>query len=463
MSLLNLFFKTQEEKKILENTVNLKYKTARKKIEDFIKLVKPITVKRRNVFDNLFGFVLDGDQWTNSEVKDLDGDMDLSFNFSEDYIDRYMARLFPRNPLTGVMEVGVKVYEKNSELKEKYEGIILDVYKAQSLVPVLLEQGVNYLCGGAGILYYPQDPITKKMKLISLNPRDCYLGWSGNKIVQFAYREYVGDNKYNIYYWDLNEFLSWDGLTNEITRFKNKFDFIPVSWVANNPKPHKHEGRSKILSLFNLDRAYNFAATDFAVRVKDNTKPHLAVFSDTVALGDVDRGRKKKTKLSQDDDMKYLELPESQEILNYLTMLENRIKSKAGIIDSSGSIQSGVSGVSLSYQYSDMMDLIGFMRVSWDSAFRALNNTILAYSFGEKDYKTDPLYHPPLSIDNTERIKEYEIMLNNKLISHRDAIDELRGVENPDLKLDEILKEDEKINPAWKQNNNNNNKNNFNN
>jgi len=452
-NLLNLFFKTQEEQKTNENTLNIIYKSAKKKIDDFIKLAKPATTKRRQTFDNLFSFALDGEQWTNSEDKDLDGDQPLTFNFSENYLDRYMARLFPRNPHTGVLEIGVKVYEDDKEKQNKLEKVILDFYKEQNLVSVILEQGINFLCGGVAVFYYPPDPITKKAQLISLDPKDCYLGWKGSKLVQFAYREYIGDNKYNIFYWDLAEFLFRDGKTEKIDRIKNPYNFIPVSWMPNNPKPHKHEGRSKLESLYNLDRAYNFAATDFARRIKDNTDPHMVMMSDSVALQDIDRGRKKKTKLAKGDDMKYIEVKEGAEIINYLNLLEGKLKSKAGIIDSSGALKTHVSGVSLSFQYSDMMDLIGFMRIVWDGGFRDINKAVLSYAFNEEEYKTDPLYHPFINIDNKQRVEEYEIMLNNKIISHRDAIDELRGVESPDDKLKEIIAEDKIMEPLEPKNN----------
>ncbi|MCK5062103.1 phage portal protein [Candidatus Parcubacteria bacterium] len=450
MKLLNLFFKQQEEQRVNENTLHLSHTTAKKKIDDFIKLTKPLTSKRRATFDNLMSFALDGEQWTNSEDKDLDGDMALTFNFSENYLDRYMARLFPRNPHTGVLEIGVKVFEPNQTVNEKYSKEVLDFYKEQNLFSVILEQGINYLCGGSAIFYYPADSITNKPLLISLNPKDCYLGWKGKDLVQFAYREYIGDNKYNIYYWDLAEYIFKDGKTEQSTKKANKYNFIPVSWIPNNPKPHSHEGRSKLLSLYNLDRAYNFAATDYARRIKDNTEPHLAIFSNDVSIADVDRGRKKKTKLAKDDDMKYLELKEGKDIKEYLDLLEQKIKSKAGIVDSSGAISAQVSGVSLSFQYSDMMDLIGFMRIAWDNAFRQINNAVLCYAFAEKGYKTDPLYHPFISIDNKQRVEEYVMMIENKIISHRDAIDELRGVESPDEKLKDIIAEDKEMNPEPK-------------
>lgn len=444
MSLFNLFFRTTDEQRRNENTLDKQYKSAKKKINDFIDLTKSITANRKILFNDLMSFVLDGEQWTNAEIKDLDGDMDLVFNFSENYLERYMARLFPRNPHTGVLEIGVKVYS-SEQSKEKQERAILDFYKESGLVSVLLEQGINYLCAGAGIFYYPEDPITKKAKLISLDPKDCYLGWSGSELVQFAYQDYVGDNKFDIYYWDLAMFLHYDAKKNQYFQQKNEFDFIPVSWIPNNPKPHKHEGRPKTVALYNLDRAYNFASTDFSRRIADNTDPPLAIFSDSVDIKNVERGRRKKTRLGKDDDAKYLELKEGKEILSYLEMIESKIKTKAGIVDSSGAIRAQLSGVSLSFQYSDMMDLVGFMRIAWDTAFRKMNNAILSYQFGEKEYKTDPVYHPFLSLDNKQRIEEYVLMLKNKIISVRDAIDEIRGVENPEEKLKEIIEEAKKL------------------
>lgn len=451
MKLLNLLFKAKEEERHNENTLHLTYKSAKKKIDDFIKMAKPCATKRRQLFDNLFNFALDGEQWTNEEVKDLDGDMDLTFNYSENYLDRYMARLFPRNPHTGVLEIGVKIYEDNKDKQEKEEKTILDFYRKQNLIKVVLEQGINFLCGGAAIFYYPPDPITKKAQLISLNPKDCYFGWKGQQLVQFAYREYIGNNKYNIFYWDLAEFLYKDGKTEAIAKQDNKYNFIPVSWITNNPKPHSHEGRSKLISIYNLDRAYNFAATDYSRRIKDNTEPHMAIYSDQVALRDIDRGRKKKTKLGKDDKVEYLELKEGAEIVNYLNLIEQKIKSKAGIIDSGGALKTHLSGVSLAFQYSDMMDLIGFMRIAWDSAFREMNKAVLSYAFDEKEYKSDPVYHPFINIDNKQRVEEYAIMIENKIISRHDAIDELRGVESPAKKIEEILAEQKVFEPFEKK------------
>lgn len=441
---ISLFFQTAEDKRSNENTLLESFKSAQKKIDAFIELTKPITVKRRQTFNSLMSFVLDNEQWSQAEINDLDGDMDLTFNFSEDYFDRYLARLFPRNPHTGVLEIGVTVDSSQPD-HDKLEKIVLDFYKDNEIISVILDQATNYLVAGAGILYYPRDPKTNKVVLINLDPKDCYLGWRGSELVQFAYREFVGDNKYDIFYWDLFEFLHFDARANKYFQEKNEFNFIPASWIPNKPKPHKHEGRPKTLALYNLDRAYNFSATDYAHRVADNTEPPIVLKSDSVDTKSIERGRKKMTKIGQGDSMEYLELKEGKEILSFLDLLENRIKAKSGVVDSAGAVKSGISGVSLSFQYSDMMDLIGFMRVAWDIAFRRMNKAVLSYQFGEKEYKTNPVYHPFINLDNKQRVEEYSIMINDKVISRRDAIDELRGVENPDQKFEEILAEDKKI------------------
>jgi hypothetical protein len=155
----------------------------------------------------------------------------------------------------------------------------------------------------------------------------------------------------------------------------------------------------------------------------------------------IERGRKKKTRLGKGDDMKYLELGEGSEIINWLNLIEKRITNKNGIVHSSGALKTNTSGKSLSIQFSDMMDLIGFMRIAWDKAFREMNTAILSYKFKTDKYNTDPVYQPFLAQDNSDRIEQYAKMIENNLISHRDAIDELRGVENAEEKLNEILAE----------------------
>lgn len=432
-------------------------------IDEFIKAVKPVTEKRAQIFKSLMAFVLDGNQWDKSEIADRGGDPALTFNFSEDFVERFLARLFPRNSKTGVMEVGAKVYESDEGLKNKYNAAIMDCYSASAIASILLEQGINNLVGGSGCFYYPQDPITKKANIISLDPASVYLGWTGNQLTQLAFDEYLGVSaadagnlsaagnlgKKRTTYWDLENFCVIEN--DAITKTgKNNNHFIPFSWIPFFPKPRTHEGRSKILSLYDLDREFNSAASDYSKRNGHNTDPERVIFSDSVGSKDADkfaRGKKQTHFLGKDDDMKNMELQQGQEILDYLKMLDDKMKQKTGIVGSAGAVKSAVSGMSLAYQYSDMMDLIGFMRIFWDEAFRQMNKAILTYQFGAKEYRTDPLYQPFIMYDSKQRVDEYAVMLDKKIISRRDAIDELRGVENPDEKIAEILKEDQSFNP----------------
>lgn len=440
--MFNFFLKAKQDNEN-ENSLSVSVSNSKECVNNFLKFAQSTTDKRIATFNTLMRFALESEQWTNSELNLMDDeDSDaLIFNFSQEYIERYLARLFPRNPHTGVMEVGVKVRDDDSKKSQKFESEILDIYSEYGLSDILIEQSTDYLCGGAGVLYYPQDPITKRATILSIDPTKCYLGWKGGRLVQFAYKEYQGNSNYKTYYHDLSKHIIIDEALNKVTTEKNKFNFVPAYWIPNNPLPHTHEGISKINLISQLDRVYNRTASNFSKRIEENTDPHLLILSEQADVKKIERGRKKKTRLGANDDMKYLELKEGVEIIDWLSLIEKRITNKTGIVHSAGQLQSNTSGKSLSFQFSDMMDLIGFMRISWDKAFREMNNAILSYKFVETKYNTDPVYQPFLVQDNADRIDQYGNMLNNDLISHRDAIDELRGVENADEKLSEILEE----------------------
>ena len=420
-----------------------KHTTIKTYIDDFIKSQKDITNRRASDFADLFKFVLDGAQWTASELKERDADKlpSLTFNFSEDFVERFMAKLFPRSAATGVLEVGAKVFDDE---KGKYTREISQCYRDNYLPAIILEQGTNFLVGGAACFFYPQNHITKETEIISLDPTTVSLGWKGHRLVQMAYVETPDISKpreKEIHYCDLKRFVHIDKNGKEEI-WKNKFDFIPFSWIPCYPKPHTHEGRSKVWSLYDLDREINFRASDYSKRILENTDPHLILYSEEAKKEDFKKGRSKISKLGKDDDARFLELKESPEVLEYIKELNARLRKKTGLVDASGTIKNAVSGLSLQYQYSDQMDLIGFMRIFWDKAFRELNNAILFYEFGEGDYNTDPIYNPAVQYDTKQKVEEYDVMLRNKIISRHDAIDELRTVENADEKIKEILAED---------------------
>jgi len=450
--MFNFFLKNKQDQE-RQNSLDQVGNNAKSKVENFIKFAEPMKDRRSSDFNTLMRFALESDQWTNSELnlKDDENDQAMVFNFSQEYIERYMARLFPRNPHTGVLEVGVQVRETDKKLIQKYETEIIDIYYQYDLANILLEQGINFLCGGASVFYYPQDPVTKRAQIISLDPAKCYLGWKNNRLVQFAFKEYQGNSNYKIYYHDLAEHIIIDEANNQILTSKNEYDFIPAFWIPNNPRPHTHEGISKIHLLKELDRSYNRTASNFDKRIEENTDPHLVILSEQADATKIERGRKKKTRLGANDDMKYLELKEGSEIINWLDLIEKRITNKTGIVHSAGKLQSNTSGESLSFQFSDMMDLIGFMRIGWDKAFRQMNTAILTYKYGMNKYNTDPVYQPFLVQDNSDRINQYAKMIETNLISHKDAIDELRGVENAEEKLKEILEEMKLFKPEQKE------------
>lgn len=444
--MFSFFFKAKNE---LEKQNSLSpADTGEQRLNNFLSFAKTTTEKRKQIFDSLISFALESNQWFKDELdeKNDKDDRALVFNFSSEYVERYMARLFPRNAQTGIMDLGVKIHSTDKGSHEKQEKEIFDIYRKYDITSILLEQGLNFLAGGAACLYYPQDLITKRASIFSLDPRNVFLGWSKGELVQFAYREYIGDGNYNYTYWDLAVCVTKDGANGAVTTRKNQLGFIPFSWIPNFPKPHSHEGIPKTNILYELDREYNSQASNYSKRVAENTEPHLVVMSDSVDIKNVDRGKNKKTRLGSADDMKYLELKEGTEIVNWLDKIEKRISGKTGLINSAGEVKTHMSGTSLSYQYGDMMDLIGFMRIFWDKGIRQMNNAILTYKFGADDYQTDPVYQPFIQQDFAARVDQYEKMIKNDLITHLDAIDELRGVENAEEKLAEILAEKETFN-----------------
>ncbi len=409
------------------------------------------TAQRTSDFSSRQSFVLEGKQWTIADVNERESDPILTVNYSEDYVDRYLARLFPRNPRTNVLEVGAKSHESDPGKRTLYEKEIFNVYRKNKLAEKLLEQGQNFLVGGSACLYFPTDPITFETLIFSINPTALFLDWQGGELKAFFFEELIVDGSTKIRritFWDkkVGFILENDKL---VAARENKSGIIPLAWIPNRPLPHRHEGNPKVASIEELDRDVNERVSDWSKRILENTDPHLVISSDFVKADKVQRGRKKITYLGKDDHAEYLQVPDGSDVKTYLEFMVDVIKAKLSLIDSAGSVKAAISGVSLAYQYSDMLDQIGFMRLYWDTAFRDLNRAILANKFGvdHGNFDTDPVYHPALQQDSKSRTDEYAVMIANKIISHRDAIDELRGCENADEKIKEILEEEKQFSP----------------
>lgn len=460
-----------------QNT-NLSAVEAKIIVDDFLTRTKPITDTRADTFAKYERFILDGEQWDVSET--VEGDKpQLTFNQSEDFITTYMSKLFPRNGETGIMEIGIKSKATDQKTKESEEREILDVYEKNKLPQTLLEQGQNFFVGGAGCLYYPKDPVTGQAKIISLDPASCFLGWSGSRLTQFAFKDEISlaeakittkdgwltraltvavdfltgestaTKKFKpverITYWDEEHQIIKIGDTCEVKTNEDKL--IPFSWIPNNKKSHRHEGRSEAKMIRDLEKEYNKRMSDFGARVKENTKPVLAAFTD-METKDLDRDELNGIlPFGKDDKADFLKLPENVEILKYTETIANRMAVKFGINEAvQGAIKSNVSSLAMVYYFSPLLDRIGLKRIYWDEAFRELNRAILTYKFGTtREYRTDPVYQPIMVTDTETKIKNTVLMLENHLISYRDAIDILRGSENANQKFEEIKNEFEEL------------------
>lgn len=449
--------------------------TAKSIVDNFIAKSEDTKIKRYSNFYKYNDFAFNGNQWSDDDLPD-DNTPALSFNQAQDFLDVYLAKLFPRDPVSGVLSVGVKIIENDKNLRDKYEKQILNAYYKNKFAQILLEQGQNFFYGGDACLYYPRIPNTNEVKIISLDPSKVYLGWSGSQLEQFAFEDEISisdvsskDVKNNWIIIAINYFLGkntseinkfekvkrityWDNkyqivkVGDNVKTYKNNDGFIPFSWIPNSPRAHSHEGISEVKRLFYLEKEYNERASNFSDRVKTNTDAIVALMTDK-KVSDLTRDDiKKLLKLGQGDDAKILSLPENREILEYLEILSKKMSAKMSLNDAvMGNIKSNVSSLAMIYYFSPLLDKISLKRVQWDQGIRDLNSAILFYAFGKKGYNTDPVYNPVIISDKETQINNTIRLLENRLISHTDAIDELRGVENSEEKFNQIQEEFKKL------------------
>ncbi len=440
--------KNSEAKKIVDNLIS--------KTED--------TRKNREQYFNYYNkFIRDGKQWTIGEEPD-EGVTQMTINKAEDVINTYKAKMFPRNSKTGTMEIGVRIFEEDQNLKEKYKKEITETYDREKITKKILEQAENFLVGGSACFYYPQDPITKKARIISLDPRNINIGFDEyGDINEFAFQDIIGGSQAKtteswmaklislaiknnkevkrITYWNREFQIIVIGDQIEIKKNNNKI--IPFSWIPNNPKAHSHEGYSEGYNIEKIDKEINFRTSDFSERVKENTKPNLAIYTNR-DTDNINRDERGVLALGENDKAEFLKLEENKEAIDYKEGLERTINEKKAINSAvSGEIKSNISGLTMAYYFSPLLDRIGLKRIFWDEAFKELNDAILKYKFGAKKYyKTRPVFESVLISDETTKIDNTIKLLQNNLISHVDAIEETRG-DNAKQKFEEILKEKE--------------------
>lgn len=462
--------------------------TAKIIIDNFLSKSKSLQESRKDNFDKFFNFSFNGSQWSINDIPDDDRPA-ISFNQSQEFIDTYLAKLFPRDPVSGILSVGVKINNVNDVDCSKYETKILDTYNKNKFFQILLEQAQNFLYGGDACFYYPRFSGSTETKIISLDPSKCYLGWSGQELEQFAFEDEVsksdipnnGKDSWIIKAIDyvlgkksseidkfekVKRYTYWDRqvqiikVGDDYKVYDNPDKFIPFSWIPNSPRSHSHEGISEVKKMSELEKQYNERGSDYADRIRINTKAVLALMSDK-KMDDLTRDDIEKiVKLGKGDDAKFLNLPENTDLLKFLDKIEKRLASKMAVNDAvMGNIKSNVSSLSMIYYFSPLLDKISLKRVYWDQAFKDLNSAILFYAFGKDNISTSPVYNPVIISDRQTQIDNTLKLLNNRLITHKDAIDELRGSDNSIKKFEEIKQEFQELSniPGFLENSKNNN------
>lgn len=435
-------------------------------LDDFLVSTKKNKETRASQFSKYQHFILDGEQWDGIDDPKL-GDPKVTLNESETYIDTYLSKLFPRNLETGALEVGVRVRGID---KEKNETLLLEVYQNQKLPAVLLEQAQNFLIGGDACIYYPQNPSTLQADIISLDPTACFFTFNGSNLEQFAFEDEVSvsdiPSNSSSFSWMIDavkKFLGaesspfkkvkrltyWSNqyqiirIDKDVRVFENKHGFIPASWIPNRPKAHTFEGRSEAKSLYTLEQHNNKMESDISKRVHDNTRSPLLLATDR------DASKLEKSMLTsgilpveKGGSGDFLKMPEAPELLGFVDHISAKMDKKMAINEAvNGAVKSNVSSLSMLYYFSPLLDRIALKRVYWDQFFRDLNRAILLYAGTTKNLLAEPVYQPAMMQDHETKIKNALLLLNNRLMTYREAIDILRPSENADEKFAEIQKE----------------------
>jgi hypothetical protein len=428
-------------------------------IKSWLKNYESDRLSRFSRYTDRINFLLKDDQWDDDDIdseKVYYEDERLVVNQVSEFIEFYISKLFPVDPLTNTVSVGVSVKNESPSNERKYEMEILKNYELNRLVKKLLEQAQNYLVGGNGSFYYPFDDGIHQTRLFSIDPTSVYgPEFDDMEIKSVAFVENINEEVKKSFFTQMVDKMKGDsGLMsrkvtfidkdeivilendNVVDRQPNNLGFVPFSWLENRPIAHQHEGRSEVSdSDINLQKEYNKRLTNYGQRAKKNTRAKFALYTDL----EIDKVLSEKDgndifKLSPKDRAEYLMYAENQEILSYLSKIDNHLRRKRGMNDATdGILKSNVSGLSMAYSYAPLIDKIGLRRIEFDYFLKNFNKAILINCFGDSasTVQSEPVYNSILSPDQDKKVERIVSMRssNPPLISIDKALDVLHGTE----------------------------------
>lgn len=441
----------------------------KKIVDSLMGFASQSTEGRINRFNTNESFVIDEDQWTDEDKENekIRSDQDtLTINQAGEFVmEFYLAKLFPRDPKTGMVSVGVRVKRQQRDVSAKIENIILNNYRENRFVQILLEQARNFFVGGNGAIYFPFDEGIRTTRIFSIDPRTVYVRFNGFELEEFMFVEglltrsedgmwgkikqsFLNNDIYTdkkITYWNKERFFELtDGKVTK--EGKNETGKIPFAWLENMPRPHQHEGTPEIRdSLVTMQKQYNKILTAFGRRVLKNTKGKVAMMTDrSLEAIETESGEKTLYQMNPGDDIKSFEYKENKEVLDYASILDTHLKRSKGMNSATdGDIKTHVSGIAMQFAFAPLLDKIGLRRIPFDFAIQEINHAILENETEYKDVLVEPVYNPVVIQDYTELVSNVVKMrdLETPLISLNMALDVLHGTDVSGEEMKKIEKE----------------------
>lgn len=448
-----------------------------KLIEELQEYSGELTNARLTRFNRNESFVLKENQWTDQDLEDQkikSDQQELTVNQTGDFISEfYLAKLFPRDPKTNTVSIGANVKDIQDEEKaKKYEKSILDTYRDNQFIRILLEQGLNFLVGGNGGIYHPFDTKAQLTRIFSIDPRTVYYKFDGFELQEFMFVEglllndkdgfrslwtglkdsLLGTKEFKdkkITYWNKQRmFEMTDGVITKEER--NERGKIPFQWLENMPNAHQHEGTPEVRdSIKSLQKEYNKILTSFARRVQKNTSGKFA-FKTKRELEEVSKESEEREyyRLDPEDSIDSVEFKENKEILEYAEMIDRLLKRSKGMNSATdGDIKTHVSGIAMQFAFAPLMDKIGLRRIPFDTAIREINEHIIYYEHKEENQRVEPVYSPIVVQDYNDIVTNIVKMreLETPIISLDLALDTLHGTNISSIEKAKIEEELKKI------------------